>query len=476
MRICSFFAASVLILILLCPLQALGQSSSDQPPPVMNLGRCLKIAFARSLDYNVALNRLEDTRSTLVVAENVVKGNLSSTAQSGGQSSNTSFTQGRVAGGAAYQMPAGDSTSITGGTNVFQGASSLSGDFTFSYDKPLMKGSTAIVGSAQRFKARRDLSREELKFYIFRQDMAQDIISQYYLLVQARQMVDLSQANVDGARDALHRARRRFEEGQVPKIDEKRAEIYFYQSQDGLLRSAMQWESLRDKFMIRLGLDPRVNSDVSYKIEYQVTDVDETASITTALQVRKEIEVLRWQMAQNDDDVYIARNAKKPSLDFTAGYTSPQQQAFLGQAPLPQYPSWSTGLNFSQPLWDVSFSQNLKRTLRTLNLTGQAIEDQSRRIVAEVKYAVRQVSQARSQIELNEKKLGAARESLRLATRSWEEGLSTNREVIDAQGAMIEAQTNLAQAKIAYILAQINLKRTTGEDLCSLQQTGDSSR
>jgi outer membrane protein TolC len=464
------------VLLSLCPLWAFAEGSPEQPPAVITLDKSLEIAFSRNLQYRTAYNKLEDTRSSLFVAENVLKGNVAANAQSGGQSSNTSFSQGRLVGGAAYQMPAGDSASVTAGTNAFQGASSLSGDFTFTYSKPLIKGGTFIVGSSQRLKARRNLSREELNFYVFRQDLAQDVFSQYYRLVEARQLVDLSQANVDSARDALHRARRRFEEGQVPKIDEKRAEIYYYQSQDALLRSRMQWETLRDRFFIRLGLDPRVDSDISYEIEYRMQEVDENRSIMTALENRKELEVIRWQISQNDDDVYIARNARKPSLDFAAGYTSPQQQAFLGQAPLPQYPSWSTGLNFSQPVWDVSFNQNLKQALRTQNLSGMALEDQSRRIVAEVKEAVRQVSQARSQIELNENKLGAARESLRLATRSWEEGISTNREVIDAQGALIEAQTNLAQARISYILALVNLKRTTGEDLCSTRPAGDTSK
>ena len=127
-----------------------------------------------------------------------------------------------------------------------------------------------------------------------------------------------------------------------------------------------------------------------------------------------------------------------------------------------EFNSWSASLRFTQPLFDRAAKADY--TTKRLGVAKQEIELEKtrqtvlldvRRAVRDVETAHEQITAARASRVLQEKKLDAE-------IKKFENGLSTNFEVLQFQQTLIEAASTRSRAGVEYAKALVGLKRAQG--------------
>ena len=94
------------------------------------------------------------------------------------------------------------------------------------------------------------------------------------------------------------------------------------------------------------------------------------------------------------------------------------------------------------------------------NLSKENISDQ---IAVDIRQGCLDLKQAQAIIDSQKDNVGEAREALRIAGVSYDNGENTNLDVLDAQLALSQAEENFVQGIYDYLMAKAYLDRTMGE-------------
>jgi outer membrane protein TolC len=103
--------------------------------------------------------------------------------------------------------------------------------------------------------------------------------------------------------------------------------------------------------------------------------------------------------------------------------------------------------------------------MRELNLLTQLRSYEVDKINNEIRNAYRSLDSAKISLEILDQNLMTAQDSLARAQRMVAEGLSSNREVLDAQDSLSSVENGILNARVNYYLAALNIKNAIGEDL-----------
>jgi outer membrane protein TolC len=100
-------------------------------------------------------------------------------------------------------------------------------------------------------------------------------------------------------------------------------------------------------------------------------------------------------------------------------------------------------------------------------------------IVNEVRQLVRAAENAKNNIDLLVQQQEVDKQNLRSAQRLFEEGLGSNRDLLDAQSSQTQTDSAMLSAKVDYFLTMVNLQNAMGLPLRAyfqLPEATDTSR
>ena len=243
------------------------------------------------------------------------------------------------------------------------------------------------------------------------------------------------------------------------KVNE--AEMTLTQVEDGLALAKMLLCQL-------CGLD--VNQDItladedsdelSVAIEAMTADL-ESQNIVAA-ETRPELKVLQNMVEISKQAVNVAKAGYMPKVMLTGGYmaTNPNvyngfQRKFAG--------TWNIGVMVSVPVWnwnDVTYKVRAARNqamIATLEL-----DEVREKVELQVSQGNFKVNEAARKLRLANASTKRAEENLRCANLGFREGVMQSTEVMEAQTAWLQAQSQKIDAEIDVKLSQVNLKKALG--------------
>jgi len=145
---------------------------------------------------------------------------------------------------------------------------------------------------------------------------------------------------------------------------------------------------------------------------------------------------LQQQRFMTEKMVEIAKSNKKPQIvmNLESGLSG-WQVAVIGEVPI-----FDGGVNESK----------IKQAEINLSQVDLSEEQAKQMIELEVRSAYLNMKEAEKLIKVTEQGIENSLESFRIAQVKYNEGIATNTEVIDAQSALIEAETNHLNALYDY--------------------------
>ncbi len=190
---------------------------------------------------------------------------------------------------------------------------------------------------------------------------------------------------------------------------------------------------------------------------------DLEALVKEALDGRPEAAALRSRAAAAQAAVKVARSATLPQASLSAGYDFARPNARI-LPPVEEWKgSWSVGVSLSIRAFDGGRTSAAAAQARAqAAAVRHQLEDLERRIRLEVTSRVLDLGTSRATVEVAERNLEAAQESLRVSRDRYHEGLIASFELLDAETALLRAGLDRTTAATQLRLAQASLERAVG--------------
>jgi len=333
-------------------------------------------------------------------------------------------------------------------------------DFSLTVSQTLLDFSLGPARSAARLSRRATAAQVERA----RTDVAFLTRQRYYDVVLSRRLVEVQEQALEQALSRLEQVRQFYEAGTGSEFDVLTAEVDAENQRPPLIeaRNRLELDLNRLKRTLGLSLTRRVVLTDSFPTPEPEMDLD--ASLARALRNRSDLRGQRVRVQLQERNVEAEANDALPALELVGGF---QRRASSDDFFPPQEDFSQTitgGLNFSVPLFD-----GRERSGRVQQARAERDREQFRlaQLREDIRLEVQQAHQAkdaaREQIDAAESNVARAERALEIAQTRFANGLSTQVELDDAELALTEARTNLAEALHAYAVAKAQLQAARGE-------------
>ena len=347
------------------------------------------------------------------------------------------------------------------------GTGSSTGSISLQARKPLARGKGFLSDKANlALDAASALHIQRKQVFLTQQQTVLGTIQAYLNALLARDQVHVQEQAVAIAQEAASGARKRADEGLVAEIEVSRAEIRVAQTKDELNRSVQGAKGAMDQLMTAMGQgigqDPELTDTVP-EPPSQMPDPPE--AIRNAIANRTELAIYDQRIADKTRDLARSRDNLRPALDAVVGFSSSNQNPGLLGASIFNTRSLTAGLQYTIPLDKRILTEERDITQRDLSLFAALREFEEEQIIADVRDAYRGISTAKQSLEILGQNLQTAKDNLSIAQRMVDEGLASNRDILDAQENLTRVQSGVLSARVNLFLAGINLQGAMGEDI-----------
>lgn len=340
-----------------------------------------------------------------------------------------------------------DKTSVSTGSRK-------SYDSRFSLSLPLYTGG-ALESSLGQAKANRNYFSKGLEKS--KQELVLDVTTAYYNILQAQNMVKLSEESVETTQRHVNNTKAFFKAGTVPKSDVLRAEVELAQVKQDLIKAQNSYKLALASLNNLLGLKHGDELILKDTLTYTKQIIDLDASIAIALAERPEIKQAEAQVEAADFGIKAAKSGKKPSVAVSGN---------LGWSDTEFPPSdedWSIILSAQFNIFDSNVTKSAVKKARFGKKQARAaLEKAKYDITLEVRQIYLNITEAEDRIDVAAKAEEKAEEDVHIAQVRYAAGVGTNIEVLDAQVALTKAKTNYTAALFDYNVGLAKLRRATG--------------
>ena len=293
----------------------------------------------------------------------------------------------------------------------------------------------------------------------------------YWRLYMACRELDVRREQYKLAQDQLNHARLKVASGSSPKIEIVRAEAGLSSRIEALINAetAVQNRQLDlQRIMNQEDMPLNANLKIAPKTEPNPLglDIDEEKLVEVARRNRMETIQLELQLAIDELDVELARNATLPDFRFnysfiaqtSAGDTMHALEDF-GDKTSDQH---SIGFSVRIPLGNRVAKARLERA-RLRQLQDQASYERLRQMIQQEVYDVaRALRNSWRRILVAEKSVDAAYRDYKVEQSQFQLGRSRSTDVLYSATGLAEAQLSRIRALAEYEIAQIYLAQATG--------------
>lgn len=373
----------------------------------------------------------------------------------------------------------------------------LSATLGFSFIQPLIKNRGVYVNRLPIVMASSRLRKTgyDLKASLLQLVSAAE--NAYWDVILARENLRVAESARDLADQALKRSQRELELGALSPLDIFNPEQQYATSQIGVSQTRYSLQQTEDALRRQIGadLDPRIRTLPIVLTEtvaptVDAPPIDAEKEVQKALAGRPDLQSAVQNLDIDDLQIRSNRNELLPDLSLTGGYTSqgvggvyyPQTVSLTGVitpiagAPIPGglgdtlsqlfgfgFPMYSFGLQLRLPIKSHQASADMADAMVAKKRDTLNVRTVKQQVRLDVLTAVSQVESSKDAMKLSVVALGFGRKYLEAEQKKYELGTSTIFFVLQAQGALVAAESSVVQNSVSYRRNLMNLLKTTGD-------------
>jgi OMF family outer membrane factor len=300
---------------------------------------------------------------------------------------------------------------------------------------------------------------QELQIEVISEELRNTVVSAYYDMQQADELVRIDRQTLEEALKSLEDAQALERAGVGTRFSVLQAEVDVANARQDLIQSLSDQQVARRRMVDLLGLAQTVNVSAADPIEVtKVWTLSLEDSILMAFQNRAELEQQLVQRDISEQNRQAELAATRPQVSLFARY---ELQDLLDQTRVNSDAEvYTIGAQISWRLFDAGASRAAADQQESnIELAENGFANLRNQIRLEVEEAYYQLNASFENIQTAAIAVESATESLRLARLRFQAGVGTQLEVLQAQTDLTDAEVNLLQAKLGYNRALADLER-----------------
>ncbi|HEY0787653.1 MAG TPA: TolC family protein [Thermoanaerobaculia bacterium] len=391
--------------------------------------------------------------------------------------------------GAQQQLSTGGAYSISFNnveTTVIEPA--YSSDLNFRFSQPLLRDFGVDVNRRFVNIARNNIGISQGAFENALLIGVLNAEQAYYDLIYARQNFVVQRTSLELARDQSRITQIRIDVGASAPLDILQPRVAIATREQGLIAAEAAVRDAEDRLRRLMNLPasewdrPIIPTD---SISYTPVTVDFEASVARAFELRPEIRQAGFGVDNDEIELLFARNQVLPELDFNLSYglagaggtqiiRDPLTNEPIGvvggafsdsinQVFGLDFPNWTTSFTVGVPVRNIGARAERRRAELNLERSVQDKADIEQLVAIQVRQAARDIETSSRQIAASKAAREAAEQNLEAERRRFENGMSTNFDVLRVQQELADAQSSEIQALVSYNKAVAAYHRSVGD-------------
>lgn len=302
----------------------------------------------------------------------------------------------------------------------------------------------------------------DLDYEVATQDILEQAVLVYFTQLRDLRAVEIVTENLRREQSLLDLASQRFEAGDAVKIDVTRAEVRVSTERRSLMEAeiAVANSILELKGILDLDLDREVTLDRSL-----IAGVNAPPSLKkygaqeNLTELRPELQSQEKQLEQATLASKAAQWQRLPTVELFADWGYDSNEAFDGD----EGEAWLLGIRASVPIWEGGRIAAEKREAdAAMRQNEYQMRDLRNEIEREFRFSLLEMESRYAQIEIASEEIRLGEDEVAQARERYQEGLADNRELIDAQQNLSDAERSHLRAIYLYGLSRLAFARSIG--------------
>jgi HAE1 family hydrophobic/amphiphilic exporter-1 len=370
-----------------------------------------------------------------------------------------------------------------GGFSTF--SPSYTSGLAFSFNQPLMRDFGVDVTQRGINIARNTLGISREAFRATLLDTTNNVEQGYLNLVYARQFVDVVKEALFLARDQARITQIRIDVGASAPLDILQPRVQIATSEENLINAVAAVRNAEDNLRALMHLDPAdwdrpiLPTD---PVRYTPVSVNVQEAVDRAYNLRPELHELTLTSDTRRIQNMFARNQILPAVDLRLKYslggaagralepdpvtgvlTDTKVTRAFSQIFSNDFPTYSFGFDVQVPFTNITARAEAKRTELELQ-RAHSDEDQQRQTIAlQVRETARAIDTSARNITATRTAREAAEQNLEAERRRYENGMTTNFQVLQVQQQLSDSRARELQALVGYNQAVAAFHRAVGD-------------
>lgn len=311
----------------------------------------------------------------------------------------------------------------------------------------------------------------------------------YLDLIYARRAVDVVKESLFLARDQARITQIRIDVGASAPLDILQPRVTIATTEEQLIRAVASVRNAEDRLRALLNLPvsewdrPIVPAD---NVTYTPLEIDFNRAVQQAMANRPEVTQQRLLTENAEVQALYTRNQTLPLVDFRVNYgvgglagrraLLDNNNQPIGFTSLPyfetyqqigqlEFPDWDVGFNFGLPIFNIQARANARAAQLDVEQSRAAQAQTNQNIAVEVRIAARAVDEFAQAIAATRAAREAAERNVEAERKRYENGMTTNFQVLEVQQQLSDARVRELQAIVGYNKAVAAFHRAVGDIL-----------
>lgn len=372
-------------------------------------------------------------------------------------------------------------TTTAGGGEIF--SPRYGNGLNFAFNQPLMRDFGIDINRRSITIARNNLGITEGAFRTAVMDTVRATEQAYLDLIYARRAVDVVKESLFLARDQARITQIRIDVGASAPLDILQPRVTIATTEEQLIAAVASVRNAEDRLRALLNLPttewdrPIIPAD---DVTYRPITIDFQQAVQQAFANRPELTQDRLVTENARVQALYTRNQVLPAVDLALNYglsalvgrrvtngvlsSEPYFNTFSQLAGL-DFPSWSAGVNFALPILNINARANARAAELDLEQSETTQAQTQQNIAVEVRAAARAVDQFAQTIAATRAAREAAERNVEAERKRYENGMTTNFQVLEVQQQLSDARVRELQAIVGYNNAVSAFHRAVGDIL-----------
>lgn len=295
-----------------------------------------------------------------------------------------------------------------------------------------------------------------------RQDIVLQTASLYYSIISYERLLKFQEENYTYNKNLTDKIREMLDLKMITVSDVYSQDVQTANSELSLLQAKTNYEKAKINLLKYLTLD--ITGEYTFEQPQEVnfnyyTKEDQVKLFDTALKNRKDYQSQKLKLESAEYQLTIARSGLFPSLSGNYRYST----SAIRPGDLFNRRVFSLGLSLNFPIfsnWNTDFAiQSADVQIKNVTEDLNALEKE---IKAQVKNTLLDLETAKTQVEVTQKSLIAARMNWNIKSENYELGSATFIEMQQSYRDYLQAQNNDIQAQFSYFTKQFELMNVLG--------------